>query len=661
MSVLEGGIMEKPLKTAVCIILAIGISLAASGCPQPQSKVSPGIPLPRFQSAEEFVSAFRDGPYPYGLMQDSALSWGWESAAAPGVKGSLNAGIARAGSPRYSTTNVQVEGVDEADTVKTDGEFIYVVSGKTLCIVKAYPPGEMALASRIDFGDAALPSELFVKGDRLAVIGSDYVGEPALPEGVTEEEGIYYTGRQLSFIRVYDISDRGNPRLLNTVEHEGAYLTSRMVGDDVHVVLNGWPPLAIYEKEDVKPEEIIPLCRTVRGEEEPGALVPACDWSEVEYFQPESCSSFLSILSLSLGDGGSAVEKREIAGNAACAYASPEHLYVAAVDYGRILPGDIRMDAASAIGTTIRKFRFEGASVGYLASCEVPGTILDQFSMDEWNGYFRVATTGYGTGGTFEPTNNLYVLDPSMNITGRLEGLAPGETIYSARFMEDRAYLVTFERIDPFFVLDLASPANPRVLGELKIPGYSDYLHPYDETHIIGVGMNAVEADPGQGNFSWFQGMKIALFDASDVSSPKEMHKVEIGDRGTDSYALHDHKAFLFDREKGLLVLPVLLAELTPEQKASGGTPPFEYGTPRFQGAYVYDLSLDGGFSLKGRITHVKDAGELAGGGPQYGGSSGFVTRSLFIGDSLYTISGSAIKANDLGTLEEQASISLGM
>jgi len=292
----------------------------------------------------------------------------------------------------------------------------------------------------------------------------------------------------------------------------------------------------------------------------------------------------------------------------------------------------------------------------------VPGTTLNQFSMDEASGFFRIATTlGEVSREGSSATNNVYILTPDMKVAGKLEGLAPGEKIYSVRFLGNRGYLVTFKKVDPLFVIDLADPAAPRVLGELKIPGFSDYLHPYDETHVIGVGKNTVEAGPEEaGNFAWYQGMKLAIFDVSDVANPKEMHKVEIGDRGTDSYALEDHKAFLFDREKNLLVLPVLLAELTAQQKASPDRKAYDYGSYTYQGAYVYDVSLEGGFTLKGRITHVENPGELnKDSGYGYYGADDSVKRSLYIGSNLYTVSGTTIKANRLSDLGEVATVKL--
>jgi uncharacterized secreted protein with C-terminal beta-propeller domain len=184
--------------------------------------------------------------------------------------------------------------------------------------------------------------------------------------------------------------------------------------------------------------------------------------------------------------------------------------------------------------------------------------------MDEHNGFFRIATTsGNNWGEGSQTSNNIYILDETLNQVSKIENIAPGESIYAARFLGDRAYLVTFVQVDPLFTVDLSDPYNPRILGELKIPGYSEYLHPYDETHIIGIGKEvdpSIDADkvhtPGAIYYTAILGLKIALFDVSDIENPIEEAKIVIGDRGTDSPALYDHKAFLFDREKNSLSSP---------------------------------------------------------------------------------------------------------
>jgi uncharacterized secreted protein with C-terminal beta-propeller domain len=282
--------------------------------------------------------------------------------------------------------------------------------------------------------------------------------------------------------------------------------------------------------------------------------------------------------------------------------------------------------------------------------------VLNQFSMDEYNGNFRIATTE-GQQSRSNPTtsNNIYVVDSGMKVIGSLEGLAPGESIYSARFMGSRGYLVTFKKIDPLFVIDLSDPAKPEVLGKLKIPGYSDYLHPYDETHLIGLGKDAAAAEGENQDFAWYQGVKLSLFDVSDVARPTEVANYLIGDRGTDSYALHEHKAFLFSKEKNLLVIPVTLAKIDP-LKYPNGVEPNTYGDFVFQGAYVFNISIEGGFSLKGTVSHA-DPSALQKSGEYYYGNNDNVQRSLYMDNALYTVSDKYVKANDLGTLAPISSL----
>jgi uncharacterized secreted protein with C-terminal beta-propeller domain len=246
--------------------------------------------------------------------------------------------------------------------------------------------------------------------------------------------------------------------------------------------------------------------------------------------------------------------------------------------------------------------------------------------------------------------NNVYILNMDLNIVGKLEDIAPGEKIHSARFMGDTFYLVTFRKIDPLFVINLLDPYDPKIVGELEITGYSDYLHVYDENHVIGVGKETIGAE--EGDFSWYQGVKISLFDVSDVTAPIELAKYEIGDRGTDSPVLNDHKAFLFDREKNLLVLPVLVAKIN-ESQYPNGVPPYTYGEAVWQGAYVFTISLELEEKLipRGTITHIENG--------NVHNTSNYITRTLFIGNVLYTISESKIKINSLLDLSEIKELNL--
>jgi uncharacterized secreted protein with C-terminal beta-propeller domain len=301
--------------------------------------------------------------------------------------------------------------------------------------------------------------------------------------------------------------------------------------------------------------------------------------------------------------------------------------------------------------TAIHKINIEAGDITYMATGNVTGYVLNQFSMDEYQDYFRIATTVHA----FSSQTHLYVLNSSLHVVGVIEGIAPGEDLHSARFMGDKCYLVTFKKVDPLFVIDLTDPEAPQILGKLKIPGYSDYLHPYDDTHLIGIGKETVEAK--EGDFAWYQGVKISLFDVGDVSQPTELNKIEIGDRGTDSPALSDHKALLFSKDKNLLVLPILLAEID-EAQYPNGVPASAYGNFVWQGAYVLDVSLEHGIAVKGTLTHMGDNSDLLRSG-YYFESSYAVKRAVYVENVLYTISDKLIKLNALDTLLELNEVEL--
>jgi inhibitor of cysteine peptidase len=245
-------------------------------------------------------------------------------------------------------------------------------------------------------------------------------------------------------------------------------------------------------------------------------------------------------------------------------------------------------------------------------------------------------------------------LNMSLAVVGKLENLATGENLHSARFMGDKCYLVTFIKTDPLFVIDLSQPAYPKVLGLLKIPGYSDYLHPYDENHIIGVGKETVEAS--EGDFAWYQGLKLSLFDVSNVNEPKQLSKYVIGDRGTDSPVLSDPKAFLFDKSRNLLVIPVDLAVIDKSAVAPG---PSAYGTFVWQGVYVFRLTLNDGFVLSGTVTQMENNVTSQNGNYYWMNSDYWINRALYIGNTLYTVSNARVQLNSLENLALIAKVDL--
>jgi len=527
--------------------------------------------------------------------------------------------------PNYSQTNIQVEGVDEADIVKSDGEYIYLATDNRLIIARAYPTEKARILYKTELGGNI--NGLFVNGDRLAVLVSNWLragSEDGL--AITYDYVNYYNKTS---IRVYDVSDREGPVLEREVSVDGYYISSRMIGDYVYLIASGSAWMA---NDNVSLPRIHEDGSTVE-------IQPADVWHSET---PDNGYGFTTIVSVNIvNDDEEPVHETLLLGSASSIYVSPSNIYVTFTDW-----------SAGSEKTSIHRIHIDNGRIEYHATGEVPGRLLNQFSMDEHGGYLRVATTAWNASAfASQQSNNVYVLDQKLDIYGRLENLAPGEQIFSARFMGNRCYLVTFEVIDPLFVIDLTDPAQPKVLGELKIPGYSGYLHPYDENHLIGIGM--LDST-----------VKIALFNVTDASNPKEISTYLVSHNDSHSMrdwswsstpVLYEHKAFLFDRERGILVLPVTIEGGIYTESADRF-----YDMSSWQGAYVFDISLERGLELKGKITH-RDGEDSA-----YSWDSSYlhytscsIERSLYIGDVLYTISGSKIGMNDLETLEVLGEISL--
>ncbi|MEM7825000.1 MAG: beta-propeller domain-containing protein [Candidatus Aenigmatarchaeota archaeon] len=587
---------------------------------------------------------------------------------------------AETGAEDYSTTNIQVSGVDEADIVKNDGKYIYVVSGESVAIVDAFPAEDAKILSKIEFNGT--PTQIFINRDKLVVFGTETAYEGKKCVGF--RCGGYYSTNV--FIRVYNVADRSNPVLVRNISTNGYYYDSRMIGDYVYVITN--QPVYYYKTE--------PIPLPVVYSEGKAKVIQAQD---IYYFDiPDTSYTYTNILSINTqNDDEELYSKTFLMGYNQNTYVSTNNIYVTykkrlsdsdfadkIIDEVIIpnVPSNIQNDiknvrASNAIiyqqmqeiekiledylktlnpeesaklmksmeekmvdvykeiakemeKTVIHKISINNGVIEYKTNGEVPGYTLNQFSMDEFNGNFRIATT---TGNWREKQmNHVYVLDDSLKIIGKLEDLAEGERIYSVRFIGEKGYMVTFRQIDPLFVIDLSDPSNPKVLGFLKIPGVSDYLHPYDETHVIGVGRDATEEE------GRMLGMKLSLFDVSDVANPKEVSKYIIGERGTTSDALYDHKAFLFSKSKNLLVIPVQVSEGRKWNV--------------FQGAYVFNVDLDKGFVLKGRITHRNETVNET---DYYYDYNAYIKikRSLYIDDVLYTISSKMIKMNNLDNLDE--------
>ena len=596
------------------------------------------VSLHRFSSYEELRSFIFSG---MEAARDLGRYYGWTDLLIAPMAAKEASGQAFSDAPSYSTTNVQVEGVDEADIIKTDGRYIYIASGNVVAIVLAYPPEVAEVVSRMELNGTV--AGLFVNGDRIVVFENPFGGH------LWREEPVIYGEPDVfgTSIKVYDISNREKPILEREVSLDGWYFNSRMIGDYVYAVINSPAISATDEGEVALPKiSIDGLVKTVQASE-----VYAANVSDVFY-------TFTTIVGIDIQDAGrEPVYETFLAGGTTCMYVSQDNVYLAVPEVTPVLT-TLGMPVDVVESTLIYRVHVKEEEIAVSASGKVPGRPLNQFSMDEYEEHFRIATTVGHVSRSLEMAtskNNVYVLDMNLTVVGELADLAPGEHIYSARFMGERCYLVTFKKVDPLFVIDVENPEKPKVLGQLKIPGYSDYLHPYDENHLIGIGKEAVEAE--EGDFAWYQGVKISLFDVTDVSKPKEMAKYEIGDRGTDSPVLWDHKALLFDGPRNLLVFPVLIAEID-EDKYPSGVPPNAYGDYVWQGAYVFHISPEQGIVLRGGITHLDDIVDLLKSG-YYFDSPYSVKRSLYIDNALYTISNKRIKMNSLETLEEIKQIDL--
>jgi len=654
-----------------------------------------------FNSIDEIKEFLRENAKDYGgygfyegrggLLSDMAETTADSSFSGAGESKSR-------GAESYSETNIQVEGVDEPDIVKNDGKYIYVVSGDRVVIVDAYPAEDMEILSEINVTGNANVMNMFVNKDRLIVLANGYESVKdvycALPaEEVAKGDCAVSYNEARTFVYIYDISDKKEPSLERNISIDGSYRDARMINDYVYLVssryvrLNGFGlPLYKVDGVEISPKEIFYID------------------------MPNSRYMFTSISSIGIENGNFNTEVY-LTGYTGGIYVSKDNVYLTFTknirmdeyykryvdevlipllspsedekirdvmdsdrDYyekqkevGEIL--DSYMDSLDAEEkvlfmkeleketedfqikiskevekTVVYKIRIDKDEIDFKGQGEVPGRVLNQFSMDEYKGNFRIATTTFGRGfaraGDSGSFNHLYVLDDDLRIIGKVENLAPGERIYSVRFMGERAYMVTFRQVDPLYVIDLSDAGNPEVLGYLKVTGYSDYLHPYDENTIIGIGKESDESGR-------VRGVKISLFDVSDVENPSEIGKYEIKEgKWSKSEALYDHKAFLFDREKGILVVPVsYYGEI---EMAEQGRTRYRY----WQGAYVFDISLEG-IQLRGKVDHCDNLTEN-----KYFGD--YVRRSLYMGNVLYTVSNSKVKANDLDDLREIGEVDLG-
>jgi uncharacterized secreted protein with C-terminal beta-propeller domain len=628
-----------------------------------------------------------------GSFQDDY--WYYDDFDQEGVS-DLNAPTgASSGSRDHSDTNVQVQGVDEGDIIKTDGEYAYIISRNQtkVFIVDVYPPEDAHIVYTFDFEWTV--RELYLNFGKLVILGSTSYYYSY--RGWYWDE--YYSYEPETNIRVYDLEFKDSPTLYKKVELAGSYVASRMIGDYLYLIVNQFTS-QIEEEDDlptsatnvyyspefdyrytltsivsvdcqdpVKEPNIQSILlgtsthiyvsqnniyltytkqmswveQTERKVEEVIVpMVPIGTQNEINDIKISESTRVekLREIDILVGDykDGLAEDDKE---------AFTEEYNDRYEPYEKRLRKDIQK-------TMIHRIYIKDGFIEYQASGGVRGHVLNRFSMDEYRGYFRIATTSgqrwWWSMGESTLANNVFVCSMDLKITGAVNDIAPGESIYSARFMGKRGYLVTFKKVDPFFVIDVSDPNDPSILGELKIPGYSNYLHPYDEDHVIGIGKDAFD----MGDFAWYQGVKLSLFDVTDVTDPKEKSKFIIGDRGTESLALTDPHAFLFSASKDMIVIPIVLAEID-DSKYPGGAPPQTHGETVWCGAYVINVDDENGFSLHGKVSHLENEDDIK--NYRYGDKR--IKRTFYIEDTLYTLSDYLLESNHLDDLSEISSVEL--
>ncbi len=427
----------------------------------------------------------------------------------------------------YSSTNVQEYGVDEGDVVKTDGSYIYILrtDGEFLIVSADGTDRAMALVSQtsLESENDLTGKDMYLDGDVLNIITREYV--TSLTE---DEDGTYYTSStSVTALYTYDVSDRSEPVLSGKVTQEGYYSDSRKVGSTIYLFSTYYPSVG----DSLDDSTIAPLLNGEAAKAE-------------NYYLPENMTSTecLVISSVDVTSPSEFADNKILVSGADNFYVSQENIYAVNENYEN-----------SNTVTEITKFHYEDGQITGVAAGSVTGYLNDSFSMNEYGGNLRLVTTYYGD--DISPTaavtdwtehNALYILDESMKQLSVISDLAAGETVRSARFLGETGYFVTFEQTDPLFSVDLSDPEDPEILGELKISGFSSYLHFYGEDLLLGLGY---EADESTGSTT---GLKLSMFDISDPSDVTESAKYVI-DGVTWCESLSNYKSILADAEKNVI------------------------------------------------------------------------------------------------------------
>ena len=515
-----------------------------------------------------------------------------------------------------SNTNTQVENVDEADIVKTDGNYIYYAVDDKVVIVRADKPENLEKIAEISYKyEKFYPTELYINNDKLIVVGSEYEECKTIIDDTATTDVAVEPNKSKSGIILYDITTKTEPKEIRRVEVDGHYVSSRMIENNIYFVSSQ----IIYSHqilknniEDLNEDIYKPQYRDTAFSQEEKCI----NYDRIYCFEEMESTNYLILVGLNI-ESDEKADIQTFLGAGQKIYCSEKNMYIATTN--------TKYDENYKVlesNTHLLKFSLNNGKIKFNSETDINGQINNQFSMDENGEYFRIATTITGNLWNIDEntSNNLYILNDKLEEVGKITGFAKEERIYSVRYVGDKAYIVTFKQTDPLFAIDLSNPTNPQILGELKLPGYSTYLHPYDENHIIGFGYDTKE----DGTRITTNGLKMVMFDVTDLNNPKVLFKTNIGDKNTSSEFIWNHKAVLYSKEKNIIAFPIL-----------------NYGIKQTNSrAVIYEINLEKGFILKGEIQHLNN---------NYKEN---IERIVFVNNHYYTLSKSLIKVANIQTLE---------
>jgi hypothetical protein len=660
----------RSIGAATALLLLAGCTARPAPAPAPHRDpaVPPGtFQLVAFDSCADALVALKTAAKasvgPGGFTDSIALS-GERTAIsksrpdAMGVPAAAPAGAAPAEAAEHSSTNTHEIGVDEPDLIKTDGRRIVTVNRAVLRVVD---PATRRITGQVDLGTGPddpgrwAQAELLLHGDRalvliagnggpIPIVSRADIAKPRPADEIAPRPAGEIAGPRLILV---DLA--GPPRILSTYRIDGGLVDARQVGQTVRVVIRSTPRLDFSGSKGSNADQLVAANRELIEKSTMESWLPRFSVTSAEHTtagqvgcdrlsRPASYSGGSMITMLGFDLGASTMSDGDpitVAADGSTVYSNGERLYLANDPRWRfrplgkratdsVKPDSAQPDSAKPAEPATEIYQFDIAGPGrprYVTSALVPGVMINQYAMSEWNGHLRVATTSeQGEDDPSKSSSTVYVLradGKTLAETGRVTGLGKGERIYAVRFVGATGYVVTFRQTDPLYTLDLSNPSTPRVTGELKINGYSAYLHPLDNGRLIGVGQEAT----GQGRAL---GTQISLFDASDPARPVRLgqHHVE----SARSEAESDPHAFLYWPADRLLVVPV-----------SG---------PARSSVDASALRVDDrGFTELGLIDHPTSGGKE-------NAYSGSIRRSLVVGGVLWTFSDAGLKATSIATMK---------